>query len=217
MLPKRLVFSAAKRISLGITSIGSTAWLLWPQSNFEIKPDAAIATFVAIAAWLGYEVTETFNQNIHISKHDNELFSKIVEILSNEYRNELLNRDFGNAFEYELVSPLHQIADRWIGKDFEFDDKSLDEIFKIVKSQVLSLSEYIAINTFSTNYDPMMFSFRTEIDKHQIQDATWDKIHKANNEATQVCASIDTLIKRYRKIASIMESDGSKLTMNSTR
>lgn len=203
MLPKRLLYSALKRITLGISTIITTAWFLWPNETFVFRPDAAVAAITALFAWIGYEFLETFDQNIHLSSHDIELFSIVMSLLDKGFRIDLRQHDFGNAFEYDLIKPLQRASVIWNGSDFEFDDDSLEEIFSILKLQIKSLSKYISLNTFSINNNAMIFSFRTEIDKHEIQDSTWAKIEMANDKASEVCISLDILIKRYRKIASI--------------
>ena len=212
MLPKRLLFSALKRITLGISAIAATAWLLWPNETFSFKPDAAIATITAIFAWIAYEFQETFDQNVNISDHDIELYSNVIELFNKGVRIDLDQHDFGNAFEYDFVKPIHHAADTWNGSDFEFDDGSLEEVFSIMKLQVKYLSNHIAMNTFSTDHDAMIFSFKTEIDKHGVQKRTWDKIKAANDGASKFSTSLDNLIKRYRKIASISKNPTPKKT-----
>ncbi|WP_409019585.1 hypothetical protein [Brevundimonas vesicularis] len=63
----------------------------------------------------------------------------------------LRQHNFGGAFLLEYILPVHNVAQTWIGPDYEFSNKNLNNALEELKVVARSFSDNLSKNVFVRN------------------------------------------------------------------
>lgn len=177
----------------GITALASLAWFLWPEEHWRVHPDALASLIVTLLAW----IVSLSPTKASSTKHDRELFQKFRDVVGEKERTFLREHDLGNSFSWKSLNGLTELADRWKGAEFEFDDpemqKKLAEIVRRSAGFVYALS---------MDSQPLSGGWASIISDHErgsfFSKETDKRVRGYNEQATELGETIDEFIRYAR-------------------
>ncbi len=205
-----------ERMSAGFVAIASAAWVGGADWHSGIPYGASIALLGSFLTWLGLEVfssqnTET-SANTHnsrdetkmLSPHDHSLGVKLRDLFSSETRAFLRDHDFGIPFRGKDVSVVEEIADRWKGVEYEFDNQSLKDISSALTSKCREMAEKIGMYSgVAANYPENTYSVPTDRERGSdiFDDHTRRHVAELNTLATELLHTYEDFERQFRQLA----------------
>lgn len=197
----RKISQPLSRVTLGIISLLTLCWFLWPTSNWEFQLERLIALITSLSVWIGSEFSESFgNSKIEIHPHDKKLLEKFRSQISGGIKLFLSEHDFRNPLNIDEISGLTEIYETWRGARFEFEQSKTNNAFqKFLK--INSKFCNLASDSLSIIYDSTkILSVQGELDKSNgLSQDTKNQIHELNQTALELYEAINTFERVARK------------------
>lgn len=202
----QIIQSRRGHVSTGVAMFGALAWFLWPGPDWNVEPEPGLALALATLAWI-FSLTGSENSNSAItnvpklSEHDVELLSRLRNQLTEQTRNFLRDQDFGQSFAFRNLNPIHDLAETWIGSDYEFDNAELSELFLALLERARTFSRKISLDAF-----PFGAGERASVvpDRERaddiFSDKTLSKIASLNDLSSELYNDIDVFLKKSRQM-----------------
>lgn len=191
-----------------LSRVGALIILLLAIAWLCRAPDwePAIAFFIALTGYLSLDFWQIARG---LSRHDKELIQKFRELFSEESGTVsfLREHDIAIPFHNRFMTPVFTFHDTWIGIEFEFDDKQLEDAKVKLKIKVKEYVELVVVETYphdkNVEITTMDFKdFGNPPEKIQIRD-------KMNKLGTEVYEEYERFIRVVRSKTKQAEQDAS--------
>lgn len=131
--------------------------------------------------------------------HDVDLLAQVQRQLPVGLQRFLQQQSFGTPFRRDILDPIHEMNEDWVGARFEFHDPILQAAF--VKLQRLSreFGNLIGAHTHVMDRNPALAWPKTGVDVAQgVQPSTLAAIAAMNDKASELTAAIDVFERTAR-------------------
>lgn len=181
----------------GLSALATLTWFLWPEANWHIHGDALASLVISVTAWIASLSPVPIKK---ASEHDIQLLRRFRDLFSEGEKDFLREHDFGNSFSLNRLSGTRELADRWHGAEYEFDDvqiqEKLDPIVRDCQELLHRMTEYTDV----INPHNMWTSIVPHAERaaENFSRQTLDRIRDYNDRATKIVTEIDAFIKFAR-------------------
>jgi hypothetical protein len=134
-----------------------------------------------------------------VSQHDRDLLASFRALLPQAQKEFLRDHDFGGSFCWESLKGIRELADRWRGAEYEFDNPEVQKHFQALTSFASDWTHDLAIGSWIISIDQWASTI-PELERNQdISKGTYDKIKHLNEGATKLGEDIDAFIRFARQ------------------
>lgn len=181
----------------GISVFATLAWFLWPSQNWHVQPDALAALVIALVAWIASLTSDEKSA----TEHDRRLLQKFRALLTDSEKEFLRTYDLGNTFSWRSLKGTKELAERWQGAEYEFDDGAVQSRFAQIIADARELIRRMSLGTWIVTVDDKLASPVPDSERNsgEISQKTWAKIKDFNDRATKLSEDIDRFIKFARQ------------------
>ena len=111
----------------------------------------------------------------------------------------LREHNFGDVYARSRVQPLHDIAETWLGAQYELEDAELLRPFHAFQEANRKLCELLVAKTHLLDTNTNLASPKTDLDrKLGVQRSTFETIDQLNKAASALAETIDGFDRAVR-------------------
>jgi len=189
--------SALGNAATSVIALATLTWFLWHEPQWQAHPDALAAL---VASLIAMAVSFTPTKISKPSKHDVALLAQFRALVSEDEKMFLRDHDLADSFSWKSLKGCQDLADRWIGAEYEFDNREVQaKLADIVKLAKEFISE-LAVGSVIFDAVTRRATTIPAIEKDREMSArTWQAIKAHNNRATILLAKLDEFVKFARK------------------
>ena len=131
--------------------------------------------------------------------HDIELLARVQRQLSVGLQRFLQQHSFGTPFRRDILDPIHEMNEDWVGARFEFHDPILQAAFAELQRLAREFGGLIVVHTYTMDQNLALAWPKTDLDVAQgVQPATLTAIAAMNAKASELSAAIDVFERSAR-------------------
>lgn len=131
--------------------------------------------------------------------HDLELIARWRQLMGEPLRLFLRDHDFGDVYARSRVQPLHDIAETWLGAQYELEDGELERPFAAFLEANRQLCELLTAKTHLLDTNTNLASPKSTFDRtHGMQRTTLEAIDQLNRAASALADKIEAFDRAVR-------------------
>ncbi|WP_073562119.1 hypothetical protein [Archangium sp. Cb G35] len=124
--------------------------------------------------------------------HDVRLLTKVRALLSPGLQTFLVLHNFGTPFRHKILSPLHEMAENWVGAAHRFHDVQVQGAFERLMTAISRFVGIVNERTYADDRNADISTPRTEMDRRQgISETTIKSIRAMNDAAGALSKEIE--------------------------
>ena len=164
------------RILLGLVFFGSLIVCLWPIRIGDIDVERLIACILAGIAWV---LSELASAPRTPSRHDEQLFSQIRDVIDEDTLRFLCQHDFYMRTIEENTRPIKEISG-WHGPRYEFLDPVIERAWRSLRIKIVELSELYGSTLVNTERDGILTAWHSGFSQRDQPDEAHNEIKQLN-------------------------------------
>lgn len=183
------------RLGTGVGFLAAVVVGLWPDHAREWDIEKLVAVCGTGIAWLLAELSGVGEP----SRHDRDLFGRIVEHLPDATLEFLRNQDFGGAFQRAHLEGVVQV-DGWYGARTDFQDAKLQVPWTDVRAKISQFVEYYVGYTIPVHGNVNLATVHpTNGDPGHSNEHTLAEIQQLNGASTALSVALDDFERLARQ------------------
>lgn len=124
--------------------------------------------------------------------HDVELLARVRGQFPVGLQRFLHDHNFGDTFQRDFLTPIHEMNEDWRGARFEFHDPVLEDAWAVTRARGRTLGDLTGQYLFALDANPKLLSPKTDEDRRRgTQPATVRAVGEMNDAATAFTAALD--------------------------
>jgi hypothetical protein len=141
--------------------------------------------------------------------HDVDLLGRVQRQLPVLLQRFLQQQSFGTPFRRDILDPIHEMNEDWVGARFEFYDPILQSAFDALQRISREFGNLIGAHTHVMDQNPALAWPKTGTDVAQgIQPSTLAAIAAMNEKASELTAAIDVFERTARDRIRVAAASG---------
>ena len=183
------------RLGTGVGFLAAVVVGLWPDHAREWDIEKLVAVCGTGIAWLLAELSGVGEP----SRHDRDLFGRIVERIPDATREFLRNQDFGAVFPRTHLEGVAQV-DSWHGVRTDFQDAKLQAPWNDVRAKISQLVENYVAYTIPVHGNVNLATVHpTGGDPGHPNEHTLAEIQQLNDASTVLSVALDDFERLARR------------------
>jgi len=131
--------------------------------------------------------------------HDIDLLRRVQRQLPVGLQRFLQQQSFGTPFRRDILDPIHEMNEDWVGARFEFHDSVLQAAFAELQRLSREFGSLIGAHTYVMDQNIALVWPKTDVDIAQgVQPTTLAAIAAMNAKASELTAAIDVFERTAR-------------------